>query len=129
MSATQKPKHTVAGIRVISEPNAAGQSFEVGLGCHYTIGGDTWPGTVQAISKNGKKVAFSRDTTTRNTLGPKLDHEPGGVAFQSNIRPMRELEVFSLRTKGKHAGKYTNGTGRGCVELRLGRRYYLDPSF
>tara|TARA_R110000787_G_scaffold11722_12_gene38526 strand:- start:8898 stop:9392 length:495 start_codon:yes stop_codon:yes gene_type:complete len=98
---------------------------EVGKGCTYGAGSDSYPATIVEVSKNGKTIWVTSDSHT-----PTEDCEYYGnqsYTYKSNIDG--ERTCYTLRKngswirKGSPINAYWCGIGIGS------RRYYQDPSF
>lgn len=99
---------------------AQAHDFKVGDGVSYGFGSDSYPATVIAVSKSGRKVTIQND-----------DYEYIKGTDQEYVYTKNEnggISEYSLRKNGRFCLVGTAPSWRGG-SLGSGRRYYQDPSF
>ena len=95
-------------------------NFNVGDGCSFGAGSDSYPGTVVKVTPT--RIWVQQDThicTKRMSAYGANDAE---YIYQRNLNG--RIEQFSVKKNGRITLKGCNFGGLGH-----GRRYYQDPSF
>lgn len=99
---------------------AQAHDLKVGDGVSYGFGSDSYPATVIAVSKSGRKVTIQSDNSE---YVKGTDQE-----FIYTKNPHGTIYEYSLRKNGQFCMVGTVPSYRGG-SLGKGRRYYQDPSF
>lgn len=99
---------------------------KVGRGVTMPSGSDSYPGTIIAVSKSGRKITVQEDTATRlDDRGPYTENQE--YKYEPNLTgPVTE---FSLRSNGRWV-RVGEPNRHGSSSCWIGhRRYYRDPCY
>lgn len=102
------------------------QTPEVGMGVTYGTGSDSYAGTIQAVSPDGRAFWFTDDQATNLAVWPEQEW-----MLVSRPETDREKMVQVGRvSRGKLKGAWTIGGRATGTKIHLGfRRKHVDPHF